>query len=186
MLHPHRAPVLQFWLQARVFGRRQETKLWTALPMFWTAGMNTAMGATLAAGGCWVMQESFEPGAALRLMARERVTEPLHPAPSAAGRAEEHPDWLATDLSSLRCVYGKSAFARHPTVTGDPVGTCPWPTACRRPAPFSLTSAACPASCSKAEHAAPAPGNRWVIDPESGRIAGPRSERRAGHRRARP
>jgi acyl-CoA synthetase (AMP-forming)/AMP-acid ligase II len=31
----------------------------------------------------------------------------------------EHPDWLTTDLSSLKCVYGKSAFARHPSVDGD-------------------------------------------------------------------
>ena len=30
--------------------------------MFWTAGLITAMGPILAAGGCWVMQETFEPG----------------------------------------------------------------------------------------------------------------------------
>jgi acyl-CoA synthetase (AMP-forming)/AMP-acid ligase II len=31
----------------------------------------------------------------------------------------EHPDWAATDLSALRCVYGKGAYARHPQVEGD-------------------------------------------------------------------
>ncbi len=118
VLHTHRAPTMQFWLQARVFGRHPGTRLWTSLPMFWTAGLNTAMGATLAAGGCWVMQEWFEPGTALELMARERVTEP-YSLPHQTAVLEEHPNWLGTDLSSLKSVYGKSAFARHPTVDGD-------------------------------------------------------------------
>ena len=79
------------------------------------------VGATLAAGGCWVMQETFEPGAALALMERERVTEP-YTLPHQTGALAEHPSWSTTDLSSLRCVYGKGASARHPTVTGDPEG----------------------------------------------------------------
>ena len=118
MLHNNRAPTLQFWLLAQVFGRSQTTRLWTALPMFWTAGMNSAMGATLAAGGCWVMQETFEPAKALRLMARERVTEP-YTLPHQTAALEEHTDWASTDLSSMTCVFGKSAFARHPSVSGD-------------------------------------------------------------------
>ena len=62
MLHAHRAPAQQMWVQARIFGRHERTRMWTALPLFWTAGFNTAVGATLAAGGCWVAQEAFEPG----------------------------------------------------------------------------------------------------------------------------
>jgi fatty-acyl-CoA synthase len=119
MLHRHRAPTLQFWVQSELFGRHADTRMWTALPLFWTAGMNTAMGATLAAGGCWVMQEGFDAGTALRLMQRERVTEP-YTLPHQATALAEHPDWLSTDLSSLRCVFGKSVFARHPSVNGDP------------------------------------------------------------------
>lgn len=118
MLHGHRAPALQFWLQAQIFGRHEGTRMWTALPLFWTAGLNTAMGSTLAAGACWVMQETFEPGEALALMRRERVTEP-YSLPHQTGALEEHPQWATTDLSSLRCVFGKSAFARHPSVRGD-------------------------------------------------------------------
>jgi fatty-acyl-CoA synthase len=119
VVHGHRAPTLQFWIQSQLFGRTPDTRMWTALPLFWTAGMNTAMGATLAAGGCWIMQEGFEPAAALRLMARERVTEP-YTLPHQARALAEHPDWLDADLSSLRQVYGKSVFTRHPTVHGDP------------------------------------------------------------------
>jgi acyl-CoA synthetase (AMP-forming)/AMP-acid ligase II len=117
--HPHRAPSLQFWVQSKVFGRTPQTRMWTALPMFWTAGINSAMGATLAAGGCWVMQEGFDPGQALSLIARERVTEP-YTLPHQARALEEHPGWPAADLSSLRQVYGKSVFTRHPSVHGDP------------------------------------------------------------------
>lgn len=124
VLHCHRAPTLQFWLQARVFGRDRSTRLWTSLPMFWTAGLNTALGATLAAGGCWVMQEWFEPGEAIELMQRERVTEP-YTLPHQTAALEEHPAWAGADLSSLRCVYGKSAFARHPSVSGDPQWNMP-------------------------------------------------------------
>jgi fatty-acyl-CoA synthase len=118
MSHSHRAVTMQSWVQAQIFGRHEQTRMWSALPMFWTAGLNTAMGATLASGGCWVVQETFEAGGALALMARERVTEP-YALPHQTGALEEHPDWAGTDLSSLTCVYGKSAFARHPTVHGD-------------------------------------------------------------------
>jgi fatty-acyl-CoA synthase len=118
MLHTNRGPTLQFWFQRRYFGRHEGTRLWTALPIFWSAGFISAMGATLAGGSCWVMQETFEPGEALRLMARERVNEP-YSLPHQTAALTEHPDWLTTDLSSLKYVYGKSAFARHPTVDGD-------------------------------------------------------------------
>ncbi len=124
VVHVHRAPTLQFWVQRAIFGRTPRTRLWTALPMFWTAGMNTAMGATLAAGGCWVMQEGFDPAQALVLMARERVTEP-YTLPHQARALEEQAGWETTDLSSLREVYGKSVFTRHPTVDGDPAWQTP-------------------------------------------------------------
>src|SRR5690606_8092076 len=71
MLHAHRSPALQCWLQARVFARHPGTRMFSALPIFWTAGFNTAVGATLAAGGCWVAQETFDPGTALALLTRE-------------------------------------------------------------------------------------------------------------------
>jgi len=118
VLHAHRSPTLQFWIQAAIFGRHAATRMFTALPLFWTAGLNTAVGSTLAVGGCCVLQEVFGPGAALRLMERERVTEP-YTLPHQTQALAEHPDWASTDLSALRCVYGKSAYARHPSVEGD-------------------------------------------------------------------
>lgn len=119
ILHGHRSPSLQFWVQARLFGRHGATRTFSALPIFWTAGLNTAVGSTLAAGGCWVAQEVFEPGGALAIISRERVTEP-YTLPHQTAALAEHPDWSSTDLSSITCAYGKGAFARHPTVTPDP------------------------------------------------------------------
>jgi acyl-CoA synthetase (AMP-forming)/AMP-acid ligase II len=124
MIHLHRAPTLQCWLIADVFRRTPESRVWAPLPLFWTAGLTTALGATLAGGGCFVLQETFEPGEALRLMQRERVTEP-YTLPHQAVALREHPDWETTDLSSLREVYGKSVFTKHPTVTGDTSWTMP-------------------------------------------------------------
>ena len=124
MIHRHRSPAFQFRVQAGVFRRTEASRMWTALPIFWTAGINTAMGATLAAGGCWVMQETFDPGAALALMARERVDEP-YCLPHQTATLEEHPAWGETDLSAMTKVFGKSAFARHPRTGGDTTWNMP-------------------------------------------------------------
>jgi len=124
MVHRHRAPTLQFHIQADLFRRRPESRVWAPLPLFWTAGLTTAMGPTLAGGGTFVLQEVFDAGEALALIARERVTEP-YVLPHQAVALAEHPTWADADLSSLREVYGRSVFTRHPSVTADPTWTAP-------------------------------------------------------------
>lgn len=177
MLHNHRAPTLQFWVQAQIFRRHQATRMWTALPLFWTAGLNTAMGSTLAAGGCWVMQESFEPGDALALMAREQVTEP-YTLPHQTGALEEHPDWATTDLSSLRYVFGKSAFARHPTVTGDTTWNMPVGYGLSETCAFFFSHwSDTPRELLKRSMGKLLPGNELrVVDPHTGRVLGPNED----------
>lgn len=177
MLHNHRAPTLQFWVQSQLFRRHEATRMWTALPLFWTAGLNTALGSTLAAGACCVLQETFEPGEALALMARERVTEP-YALPHQVGALAEHPDWATTDLSSFQYVFGKSALARHPSVSGDttwnmPVGyglseTCAFFVSHRSDTPRELL---------KQSMGKLLPGNELrVVDPDTGRVLGPNED----------
>jgi len=145
--------------------------------MFWTAGLNTAMGPTLAAGGCWVMQETFEPGEALRLLARERVTEP-YTLPHQTAALAEHPGWATADLSSLRCVYGKSAFARHPTVSGDPQWNMPVGYGLSETcAIFATHDCTTPRARLKSSNGRLLPGNRLrVVDPDTGRVLGPNED----------
>lgn len=173
VLHAHRSPALQSWVQAQIFARTEHTRMFSALPLFWTAGFNTALGATLAVGGCFVTQETFEPGDALRLMARERVTEP-YTLPHQTAAIAEHADWEGTDLSALRCVFGKSAYARHPSVTGDPGWIMPVGWGMSETCSFAssyLSSA--PRERVKAGHGEIVPGTLVrVVDPETGRLLG--------------
>ncbi len=124
MVHRHRAPTLQFHVQAGLFRRTTSSRVWAPLPLFWTAGLTTAMGPTLAGGGTFVMQEVFDAGDALRLLQRERVTEP-YVLPHQGAALAEHPDWEASDLSSFREVYGRGVLAKHPTVHGDTTWMAP-------------------------------------------------------------
>jgi acyl-CoA synthetase (AMP-forming)/AMP-acid ligase II len=174
----HRAVALEWWLQAALFGRDESTRVWCALPMFWTAGLNTAMGATLAAGGTWVMQEMFEPGRALTLLERERVVEP-HVFAHQARALEEHPDWVSTDLSSCTSVFGKSVFTRHPSVTADPSWNMPVGYGLSETASF-LTGLTCSTPREvfrNGSYGRLLPGNELrVIDPETGSVLGSHKE----------
>jgi fatty-acyl-CoA synthase len=120
VLHHHQAATIQSWRFAQHLRIDEETRTWSAFPLFWTAGFAMIMGGTLAGGGCLVLTERFEPGEALRVMEAERVTA-AHAWPHQAGELEDHPDWAATDLSSLRHVEAFSSFGRHPKVQVDDV-----------------------------------------------------------------
>ena len=115
VLHGHRAPAIQSWRFARHLGLDPDVRVWSAFPFFWTAGFCMVMGATLAAGGCLVLQELFEPGEALRLIEAEKVTNP-HAWIHQMAALESHPDWLARDLSSIQHVEEFTSLARHPSV----------------------------------------------------------------------
>ncbi|MFZ4517764.1 MAG: class I adenylate-forming enzyme family protein [Microthrixaceae bacterium] len=177
VLHAHRSPSLQFWVQARLFGRHPGTRMFSALPIFWTAGLNTAVGSTLAAGGCWVAQETFEAGSALALIERERVTEP-YTLPHQTAAMAEHPDWASTDLSSVRCAFGKGAYARHPSVRPDPHWIMPvgygLSETCAFVAGYGSDDSR---EQVKVGHGRLLPGTRLrVVDPDSGRVLGPGEE----------
>ena len=120
VLHAHRAAAIQSWRFAQHLRLDPSVRVWSAFPFFWTAGFCMVMGATLAAGGCLVLQELFEAGEALALLASEKVTSP-HAWPHHLAALEAHPDWLRTDLSSLRHVIAFTSLGRHPTVEVDDV-----------------------------------------------------------------
>ena len=59
-LHAQRTPVLQSPRFAEVMGLAPEDRVFTSQPFFWTAGIAMSLGASLAAGACLVLQETFE------------------------------------------------------------------------------------------------------------------------------
>jgi fatty-acyl-CoA synthase len=97
------------------------------------------------------------------------VTEP-YTLPHQTAALEEHPDWLSTDLSSLRCVYGKSAYARHPTVHGDAGWNMPVAYGLSETCSgFASHCSSTPREVLKASTGRLLPGNRLrVVDPETG------------------
>jgi fatty-acyl-CoA synthase len=118
VLHAHRAAAIQSYRFVSQLGLDETSRVWSAYPFFWSAGFCMVMGASLASGGCLVLQEVFEPGEALRLLESERVTSP-HAWAHQLAALEDHEAWARTDLSSLVHVDASMSFARHPTVRCD-------------------------------------------------------------------
>lgn len=170
VVHMHRSPAIQSWRFVRHLCLDPTSRVWSAFPFFWTAGFCMVMGATLASGGCLVLQEMFDPGQALDLIEGERVTT-AHAWPHQSAALEAHPDWLVHDFSSLRQVEGFSALGRHPSVQADDS----WSPR----AAYGLTetftivssvSADTPAEERQGHEGAILPGNAIrIVDPETGR-----------------
>ncbi len=179
ILHANRSPAIQSWNAGELFRRDETVRLWAPFPLFWTAGITTAMGGVFARGGCFVMQETFEPAEAIELIERERVTEPYYTRAHQAAAMEELPAWREADFSAVTRVQPKEAFERHPSVTrGDPTWT--------QPTGFGMSEtcaiAAChswhvPVSERRGSHGPLMPGNELrVLDLETGEPRGPGQE----------
>ncbi|HTE80801.1 MAG TPA: AMP-binding protein, partial [Reyranella sp.] len=86
-------------------GERQhltaEDRLWLAVPLFWAFGSANALPAIMTHGGCMVLQEAFEPGAALALIERERCSV-YYGMANMARALLEHPDHPGRRLGAMR------------------------------------------------------------------------------------
>lgn len=74
VFHTQRALVLAALGDAAVLGIEAADRVWGQLPFFFAGGLVAVLLATVAAGAAVVLQEVFDPGEALALMERERVT----------------------------------------------------------------------------------------------------------------
>ncbi|WP_435944470.1 acyl-CoA synthetase [Gordonia rhizosphera] len=72
-----------------------------AAPLFHTAALNYISLPTLLKGGTVVIEEGFEPGRALRIIAERGVTYSFG-VPTMLDAMSSHPDFAGTDLSSIR------------------------------------------------------------------------------------
>jgi acyl-CoA synthetase (AMP-forming)/AMP-acid ligase II len=74
VLHMHRAPMLQSWRHGYREGFTPDDRVYSELPLFWTAGFAAVVGATLSRGACLVLHPVFDGDDALRLIEEERAT----------------------------------------------------------------------------------------------------------------
>jgi long-chain acyl-CoA synthetase len=97
-------------LMVRLFGIGPETVTLGALPLFHTFGQTCAMNTTLAAGGCLTLMQRFDPGKALEVIARDRVSV-FEGVPTMYGAMLHHPDAATADVSSLKvCACGGASL----------------------------------------------------------------------------
>jgi len=112
VLHMNRAICIQSWRWPRLMAISAADRMWSTSPFFWTSGLVRTLGCVLAAGATLVLQEHFEPGEALTLLARERVTVMLS-RPHLDNRLLEHPDFGTFDLSALRRLEERSPLRQQ-------------------------------------------------------------------------
>ena len=80
---------------------RQDEVALVVAPLFHTAALNMLCLPTLLKGGAVLIEPGFEPGRALEVIGRHRVTS-LFGVPAIYDAMAAHPGWAAADLSSLR------------------------------------------------------------------------------------
>jgi fatty-acyl-CoA synthase len=79
----------------------ERDRLWIAAPLFWPYASGNALLAVMTHGGCFVLQEVFEPAEALQLIEAERCTV-FYGMPNMARALAGHPDRAHRELGSLR------------------------------------------------------------------------------------
>ena len=170
IMHSHRAAAIQCWRWRRIWCLDANVRTWTANGFFWSGNFAMAMGCTLAAGGCLVLQRYFATDEALRLMQVERVSLPLA-WPHQWAKLAEDPAYAGTDLSALHYVPNAAPMRTHPTVNTD------WwePVAAYGNTETLTINTAWPSDASpevrEGNHGEPLPGNTIrIVDPMTGRV----------------
>jgi fatty-acyl-CoA synthase len=105
VLHANGTPAIQSWRWGKALGLTPDDKLLSKFPYFWSAGLTMTLGGPLSAGAAVITIESFDAGAALEIIERERVTA-LQSMPETYNQIVEHPDFRTRDLSTLTLAVG--------------------------------------------------------------------------------
>jgi fatty-acyl-CoA synthase len=122
VLHTQRAGILQSWRFADILRLEPDDRIYTTYPFFWTAGIAMSIGPAFASGAQLLLQETFEPGAALDLIESKRATA-VHAWPHQQKALAEHPSASGRDLKSLRKIDFSSPLAKLAGVEKDEYGT---------------------------------------------------------------
>jgi fatty-acyl-CoA synthase len=168
VLHLQRAGVINGLRFRRWMELEAQDRVYTAQPFFWSAGIAMSLLATLDAGACIALEESFDPGSALELMERERVTT-VHAWAHQHKAMGEHPEATQRDLSAIERIESSSPLIE---IAGLPRTSWGLQWSYGMTESFTIFSILPRDSeaPSEADNAgAPLPGNRLrIVDPESG------------------
>jgi fatty-acyl-CoA synthase len=168
VLHTHRAGVLQGWRFVDFLCLEDDDRVYTTYPFFWTAGIAMSLLPCLAAGACLLLEETFEPGAALARIESERATV-VHAWPHQQKALCEHPDATSRNLTSVRKVDFSSPIAKLAGVDKDEYGTG---ASYGMSETFTIASslpADAPAELRRDGSGRPNPGMDFrIVDPETG------------------
>ena len=116
VLSAHRGVTIQCWRWRRLFGPGPDIRCWSANGFFWSGNFAMALGAAFSSGGSLVLQATFDPAEALRLMQEERVSLVLA-WPHQWAQMVGAPNWESADLSSLYYIDAETPLGRHKTVS---------------------------------------------------------------------
>jgi len=101
VVHTHGSLVRHAALLAERRGLTNEDRIYSPMPFFWVGGLTMVLLAALVSGATAVVQERFEPGEALDLIERERVTQ-VSCWPNASRQLADHQTFRARDLGAVR------------------------------------------------------------------------------------
>jgi len=171
VVHTHGALLRHSFQLGTLSGIGPDSRVWTPMPLCWVGGFAFGLLRALTTGGCFLTQEVFEPGAALALLSRERVTD-VAAWPAVTAALAGHPDFPGTDLSALRAgFYEGMAPERRPADRGLAIGALGMSETC---GPHTFKTAAQEAAGGteryKGNFGHPVPGlEHRIADPETGR-----------------
>jgi len=173
ILNAHRGVNIQSWRWARIYCITPEDHLrtWGPNGLFWSGNFSLSLGTTLAVGGALILQRTFDPAEAVRLLEAERVSLP-YCWPHQWAQLEAAPGWDEADLSSFK-FFEAAQNLRRPQST---VST-PWiePHASYG-STETFTISACypcdsPEDLWKGCNGGALPGNTIrIVDPETGKV----------------
>jgi acyl-CoA synthetase (AMP-forming)/AMP-acid ligase II len=101
VVHTHGSLVRHAALLAERRGLTNEDRIYSPMPFFWVGGLTMVLLAALVSGATAVVQERFEPGEALDLIERERVTQ-VSCWPNASRQLADHATFRGRDLGAVR------------------------------------------------------------------------------------
>ncbi|CAN7665410.1 AMP-binding protein [Phenylobacterium sp. LjRoot225] len=118
ILSSHRGVTVQCWRWKRMWNLQDQVRCWSANGFFWSGNFCMALGATLSAGGSLVLQPTFDPAEALKLMQLEKVSLPVA-WPHQWAQLRALPDWEGADLSSFRYVQSPRQTGPQASISTD-------------------------------------------------------------------